>query len=242
MNNKVPLLRTVDLRKSYFRGAEVPVLRGVNLTLWPGEFVSIVGSSGCGKSTLLHLLGGLDLPDGGEIYFEDKKIDPKNRRFRDKFRNETVGYVFQFYHLLPELSALENVMLPSLIRLSWFGYRRKKAELVARAKELLEQVGLSHRATHRPGEMSGGEMQRAAIARALMSRPRLLLADEPTGNLDVETGRGIQKLIGDVCRTNGVTVLLVTHDLSLAACADRRLRLDRGRLVEGAAGGSAAAA
>jgi lipoprotein-releasing system ATP-binding protein len=239
MNNPAPLLRTVDLRKSYFRGAEVPVLRGVNLTLRTGEFVSIVGSSGSGKSTLLHLIGGLDLPDAGEIYFEEKKVDPKNRRFRDKFRNETVGYVFQFYHLLPELTALENVMLPALIRLSWFGYRRKKAELTARAKELLEQVGLTHRATHRPGEMSGGEMQRAAIARALMVRPRLLLADEPTGNLDVETGRGIHRLLEQVSRTNGVTVLLVTHDLSLAASADRMLRLDRGKLVEGA---SAAAA
>ena len=239
MNEQTPLLRTVDLRKSYFRGAEVPVLRGVNLTLHPGEFVSIVGLSGSGKSTLLHLIGGLDLPDAGEIYFEEKKVDPKNRKFRDKFRNETVGYVFQFYHLLPELSALENVMLPSLIRLSWFGYRKQKAELRARAAELLEQVGLSHRATHRPSEMSGGEMQRAAIARALMSRPRLLLADEPTGNLDVETGRGIHRLLADLCRKNGVTVLLVTHDLSLAASADRRLRLDRGKLVEGPASAAA---
>ena len=239
MSKQVPLLRTVGLKKSYFRGAEVPVLRGVDLALWPGEFVSIVGSSGCGKSTLLHLLGGLDAPDAGELYFEETRVDPKSRKFRDRFRNETVGFVFQFYHLLPELSALENVMLPALIRLSWFGYRKRKAELVERASGLLEQVGLSHRATHRPSEMSGGEMQRAAIARALMSKPRLLLADEPTGNLDVETGRGIQKLLADLCRKNGVTVLLVTHDLSLAASADRRLRLDRGRLVEGAVSAAA---
>jgi lipoprotein-releasing system ATP-binding protein len=233
MSNQAPLLRTVGLKKSYYRGSEVPVLRGVDLALWPGEFVSIVGSSGCGKSTLLHLLGGLDAPDAGDVYFEEKKVDPKSRRFRDRFRNETVGFVFQFYHLLPELTALENVLLPAMIRLSWFGYRRQKAELVERASGLLEQVGLSHRASHRPSEMSGGEMQRAAIARALMSNPRLLLADEPTGNLDVETGRGIQKLLADMCRKSGVTVLLVTHDLSLAASADRRLRLDRGRLVEG---------
>ena len=230
MSNRLPLLRTVDLRKSYFRGAEVPVLRGVNLTLWTGEFVSIIGTSGSGKSTLLHLLGGLDLPDGGEIYFEDKKIDPKNRRFRDKFRNETVGYVFQFYHLLPELSALENVMLPSLIRLSWFGYRRKKAELTARAKELLEQVGLTHRATHRPGEMSGGEMQRAAIARALVARPEILLADEPTGNLDTATGREITELLARLNEREQLTILMVTHDDSIARQAHRIVRLKEGQI------------
>jgi lipoprotein-releasing system ATP-binding protein len=226
-----PLLRTVDLKKSYFRGQEVPVLRGVNLSVSAGEFVSIVGTSGSGKSTLMHLIGGLDVPGSGEIYWKDKLIDPRNRRFRDRFRNEMVGYVFQFYHLLPELSALENVMLPALIRLSFWGYRREKAKIKARAAELLAQVGLSHRAEHRPGEMSGGEMQRAAIARALMSAPELLLADEPTGNLDFETGRSVAKLLFELSRKNNLAVLLVTHDLSLAREADRQLCLHEGRLT-----------
>jgi lipoprotein-releasing system ATP-binding protein len=231
----VPLLRATGLAKSYFRGTKVPVLHDVNLTLHAGEFVSITGSSGSGKSTLLHLLGLLDTPDAGDIYWNGARLNPNRRRERDQHRNRNVGFVFQFYHLLPELSALENVMLPALIRQSFWGYRRARTETIRRAQELLDMVGLGHRVKHRPNELSGGELQRAAIARALVAEPRLLLADEPTGNLDAETGASIHRLLRSLGRDLGITVLMVTHDQSLAEAADRRLRLVQGRLSDPAA-------
>ncbi len=226
-----PLLRAAGLKKSYFRVKEVPVLRGVDLELRAGEFVSVTGSSGSGKSTLLHLLGGLDAADAGAIHWRGELLDGKDRAARDAFRNRQVGFVFQFYHLLPELSALENVLLPTMIRHSWLRYWGERRQLRARGLELLELVGLGSRAAHKPKELSGGEMQRTAIARALMARPELLLADEPTGNLDEETGHEIQDLLRSLGRDLGITVLAVTHDAGFAASADRQLRLEHGLLA-----------
>jgi lipoprotein-releasing system ATP-binding protein len=178
-------LLTIDLHKSYRKGPiEVPVLRGVSLGVRPGEFLAIVGQSGSGKSTLLHLLGTLDGPDQGEIYYAGRRIDNLPTKARDVLRNTQFGMIFQFYHLLPELTTLENVLVPLMISHSVWSYLRHRRSHRTRAAELLEMVGLSHRLQHRPRELSGGEMQRAAIARALVAQPNLLLADEPTGNLD----------------------------------------------------------
>ncbi|MFO0945784.1 MAG: ABC transporter ATP-binding protein [Planctomycetota bacterium] len=229
-----PLLRTVGLKKSYYRGGEVPVLRGVDLEIRGGEFVSIVGSSGSGKTTLLHLLGTLDRPEEGEIYWQDQRVDNQSARFRDHFRNQVVGYVFQFYHLLPELTALENVLLPAMIRLSAIRYFPERRKLQRQAKELLARVGLSHRVHHKPSEMSGGEIQRTAIARALLADPKVLLADEPTGNLDIETGESIIQLLCELREEADLTILMVTHNLDLARRADRTLSLVQGR-IEGSA-------
>lgn len=229
--NAEPVLRAVNLHKSYYRGTEVPVLRGVDLEVRQGEFVSIVGSSGSGKSTLLQLLGTLDSPTQGEIYWRDRRIDDQSERFRDKFRNEAVGFIFQFYHLLPELNTLENVMLPAFIQYSTMQYFRHQRRIQQNAKELLVSVGLSHRLYHKPRELSGGEMQRAAIARALLSRPQILLADEPTGNLDDETGETILELLELLRNKIELTVVMVTHDNSIARRADRVLRLVHGQLM-----------
>lgn len=226
------LLRAVDVHKSYFRGSPVPVLCGVDLELRRGEFVSIIGASGSGKSTLLHLLGTLDKPDRGQVHWLNRRIDDQPAAVKDRFRNEAVGFIFQFYHLLPELDTLENVMLPALIRQSVVGYWREKRRIRARALEVLGWVGLSHRTSHRPSELSGGEMQRAAIARALLAGPQLLLADEPTGNLDVDTGSAVFELLLDLNRRVGLSILMVTHDQQLADRGDRVLRLAHGRLEE----------
>lgn len=227
-----PLLRAIDLHKSYFRADEVPVLCGVDLEVRAGEFISIIGSSGSGKSTLLHLLGTLDAPTRGEVHYQGKRIDDQPVKIRDQFRNKVVGFIFQFYHLLPELSALENVLLPALVRLSGLGYLRERGPLVQKAKTLLERVGLGHRLSHRPSELSGGELQRAAIARALLASPRILLADEPTGNLDAETGEAIVSLLFELRRETDLTVILVTHNQQLAEQADRTLRLAQGQLED----------
>lgn len=226
------LLRAVGLHKTYFRGGEVPVLRGVDLDLHRGEFVCIVGASGCGKSTLLHLMGTLDTPTQGAVYFEGNRIDNRSPAVRDRFRNEAVGYVFQFYHLLPELTALENVMLPAMIRFGIFTFPRTKEKVLRSARELLARVGLAHRMNHKPREMSGGEMQRAAIARALLPRPQILLADEPTGNLDSETGESILELLCSLRREIGLTILMVTHNHEVSERADRTLKIAHGRIVE----------
>lgn len=227
-----PVLRAVNLHKSYFRGEEVPVLRGVDLEVHQGEFISIIGSSGCGKSTLLQLLGTLDSPTDGEIYWRDRRIDNQPPVFKDRFRNEIVGFIFQFYHLLPELNTIENVMLPALIQYPALQYFRHQRRIQQNAKELLVSVGLSHRLYHKPKELSGGEMQRAAIARALLSRPQVLLADEPTGNLDDETGESILELLQHLRTKIDLTIVMVTHDNSIAQRADRVLRLVHGQLVQ----------
>lgn len=226
-------LACVGLEKMYRKGKEpVPVLRGVDLEVERGEFVAIVGASGSGKSTLLHVLGLLDAPDAGTVLLKGRRIDNLSDRARDAHRNGTFGFIFQFYHLLPELSALENVMAPLLIRHGAMSYLGRRAQLRADAARLLERVGLGHRLTHKPTELSGGEMQRAAIARALAGGPEILLADEPTGNLDAATGQGALDLLRDLNREQGLTMMMVTHDLNVAHQADRIVRLVEGRIEE----------
>lgn len=220
------------LCKRYHRGAtEVDVLRGVDLEVRRGEFLSIVGQSGSGKSTLLHLLGTLDQPDAGEIHLDQRRIDNVPSHEREALRNQTLGMVFQFYHLLPELSALENVLLAGMIRGGAWGYWRRRQELKRQASNLLDELGLGHRLHHRPRELSGGEMQRVAIARALVSEPQILLADEPTGNLDRQTGLGIVQILKRLNEQRQLTVVMVTHDESLARQSDRTLRLVEGLMV-----------
>ncbi|OAI48050.1 ATP-binding protein [Planctomycetaceae bacterium SCGC AG-212-F19] len=225
------LLTAVNLHKTYRKHAiAVPVLRGLDLDLAPGEFLSIVGASGSGKSTLLHLLGTLDRPDEGRVALEGRRIDNLPSEQRDRLRNETFGFIFQFYHLLPELSTLENVMMPQMIGQSVLGWLANRRQMRRHASELLERVGLGHRLRHKPRELSGGEMQRAAIARALVNRPRILLADEPTGNLDAATGGDIIHLLRDLNRQEGLTIIMVTHNLELVAETDRVVRLAQGRV------------
>jgi lipoprotein-releasing system ATP-binding protein len=227
-----PLLTARGLQKSYRKGKlVVPVLKGVDFSIGEGGFTAVAGQSGCGKSTLLHLLGTLDAPDGGEIRFQGERIDNLAPRSRDVLRNEQFGMIFQFYHLLPELSALENVLAPIMIRFGVFSYWRHKREHVERAKQLLDMVGLSHRLTHKPRELSGGEMQRTAIARALIAQPKLLLADEPTGNLDQKTGGEILTLLKKLNREQGLTIVMVTHDQAIARQADQTVRLVEGKVA-----------
>jgi len=229
---KAPIvLHASGVTKSYRKGkVEVPVLNGVDIEVLEGEFQAIVGASGSGKSTLLHLLATLDQPDTGEIYFEENRIDNLPAASRDILRNRYIGMIFQFYHLLPELSALENVLMPVMINHGIISYTLQRRKFRKRAKELLDLVGLSHRLKHRPREMSGGEMQRVAIARSLMANPRLLLADEPTGNLDRAAGEEIMEIIHELNSAYDVTIVMVTHDMSIAAQADRTVRLAEGRV------------
>jgi lipoprotein-releasing system ATP-binding protein len=227
-----PQLAALALKKRYRKGKlEIPVLQGVDLAIRPGEFVAIVGQSGSGKSTLLHLLATLDAPDSGEVRFGGRRIDNLPTRERDRIRNAQLGMIFQFYHLLPELSCLENVLAPLMIGRSAWSYLRGRRALVEDARRLLTMVGLDHRLTHKPREMSGGEMQRAAIARALVAGPQVLLADEPTGNLDHGTGQEILRLLRNLNDRDGLTIVMVTHDASVAALADRVVRLAAGRVA-----------
>jgi lipoprotein-releasing system ATP-binding protein len=220
-----------DLFKSYYKGAlGIPVLQGIDLEVREGEFLAIVGQSGSGKSTLLHLLATLDSPDAGTINFQGHRIDNMPASARDLIRNKHFGMVFQFYHLLPELSALQNILTPAMIAESTVGYLMKRAGYRRRAYELLDVVGLAHRAKHKPRELSGGEMQRAAIARALLMRPKVLMADEPTGNLDRSTGEQIMQMLVDLNRREGLTIVMVTHDPWIAEQADRTVQLVEGRI------------
>jgi lipoprotein-releasing system ATP-binding protein len=229
------LLRAADLHKAYRKHAiQVPVLNGLDLDVLSGEFLSVVGASGSGKSTLLHLLGTLDQPDKGSIHFDNERIDNLPAERRDQMRNQTFGFIFQFYHLLPELTTLENVLMPPMIAHSVWGWLLHGREQRHRAVELLDRVGLGHRVKHKPRELSGGEMQRAAIARALINKPRILLADEPTGNLDATTGADIVRLLRDLNRQDGLTIIMVTHNMEILSATDRVVRLVAGR-VEGAA-------
>ena len=229
MNNDV-LLKTENLYKSYKMGpTRVKVLKGANLTVRKGEFVAIIGASGSGKSTLLHILGALDRPDKGTVKFNNQDLNKFGSRELNKFRNKKVGFVFQFYHLLDELNILENVYLPVMAGTSvpgWF-LRRKWAK--KRAKDLLEQFGLSERMKHKPYQLSGGERQRVAIGRALMNEPVLLLADEPTGNLDSATGNSILEVLENLNRA-GQTIVMVTHDDRIAKRAGRVVRIVDGEI------------
>jgi lipoprotein-releasing system ATP-binding protein len=218
------LLETVNLKKWYRMGSQtLEVLRGVSLQIHAGELAVIVGPSGAGKSTLLHLLGGLDRPSGGEVLFEGKSLSGMAEREVSLLRNSAFGFVFQFYHLVPELTALENVMLPA-----WIG--RSRADVQKRAGQLLEQVGLSVRADHLPAELSGGEQQRVAIARALMNKPRAVFCDEPTGNLDSATGEGILKLLLHLNKEQGTTLVVVTHEPAITRVARKLFSLKDGQL------------
>ena len=225
------MVNASGVTKSYRRSKTiVPVLKGVDFVAERGKITAIVGQSGSGKSTLLHLLGTLDRPDAGEIYFDGLRTDNLPARKRDAFRNQQLGMIFQFYHLLPELTLLENIIAPAMIGQSVFSYFRNRASIMKRAKELTDMVGLSHRHHHKPCELSGGEMQRTAIARALITDPKLLLADEPTGNLDQESGQSILQLMRDLNRDTGLTIVMVTHDENIAQQCDALVRLKGGKV------------
>ena len=218
------LLEGIDLKKWYRMGDQtLEVLRGVSLNVPSGELAVIVGPSGAGKSTLLHLLGGLDKPSGGEVLFDGKSLSAMGEREASTLRNRSFGFVFQFYHLVPELTALENVMLPA-----WIG--RSKIDVRERAGRLLDQVGLSRRADHVPSELSGGEQQRVAIARALVNKPRAIFCDEPTGNLDSATGQGILELLLQLNKEQGTTLVVVTHEPAITKVARNVFSLKDGQL------------
>ena len=223
----LPLVEVQGLYKDYTLGEKrIEVLRDLNLELEEGDIVSLTGASGVGKSTLLHVLGTLDAPTRGEVLFNGENVFVRDEAALADFRNRTIGFVFQFHYLLREFTALENTMIPALIQ------RVDEREAKDRAKAILERVGLSHRLEHKPGELSGGEQQRVALARALVLEPKLVLADEPTGNLDSETAEGIHELLMEMNQEMGITALLVTHNPSLAERMPRRLRMEGGGLVE----------
>jgi lipoprotein-releasing system ATP-binding protein len=219
------IMHVDNVYKQYAQGTTtVEVLRGVSLQIASGDMVAIVGPSGVGKSTLLHLMGGLDRPTRGAIYYEGVDLQALRQRQLADFRNRHIGYVFQFHHLLPEFSALENTMMPALIQ------RRAKREVQQEAQHLLVRVGLGDRLHHRPGALSGGEQQRVAVARALINAPQIILADEPTGNLDRASGQAIQKLLRQLNEERGQTFVIVTHDREFAAHMDRMISLVDGKV------------
>jgi lipoprotein-releasing system ATP-binding protein len=221
------LVQIEDLRKSFqHEGRTLDVLKGIDLNIYPGQILAIVGPSGAGKSTLLHCMGTLDLPTAGRIRLSGEELTTMSGWRLAAVRNRTIGFVFQFHHLLPEFNALENVMLPGLIQ------GRPRKDMERRARSLLEEVGLAERTTHRPGELSGGEQQRVAVARALALDPKLLLADEPTGNLDTATSDAIHELFFQINREHGTTIVVVTHNPAFAERMPRVVRLRDGRVEQ----------
>jgi lipoprotein-releasing system ATP-binding protein len=232
-----PLVIIEDLHKTFMHmGQEVLVLRGIDLQIFRGQILSVVGPSGAGKSTLLHCIGTLDLPTKGRIRLAGEELTTMSSSRLASVRNREIGFVFQFHHLLPEFNALENLMLPGLIQ------GRSKKDMAQRAATLLDEVGLAHRATHRPGELSGGEQQRVAIARALVLEPKLVLADEPTGNLDSATSDAIHDLFFDINRRHGTTIIVVTHNPGFAESMPRVVRMVDGVVVRDEKGSAAAEA
>jgi lipoprotein-releasing system ATP-binding protein len=238
MTNHAPLLEAHALNKTYRMGrVTVPVLRGASITIGQAEVVAILGKSGSGKSTMLHILGGLDTPDrasASTVTFDGRDLAALSARSLDAYRARDVGFVFQFYHLLPELSVLENALLPAMAARSRLAWTRERETLRDRARALLSDFGLGERLRHRPAELSGGERQRVAIARALINEPRLLLADEPTGNLDEKTGSAIFDALLEHRARAGCAMLVVTHDTRVAQRADRVVHLRDGVVVENA--------
>lgn len=221
------LIRVENLHKSYYDGStELPVLSGIDMVIKMGEIVSIVGASGVGKSTLLNILGALDQPTEGRVFYLGQEIFTLNDKKLAEFRSREIGFVFQFHHLLPEFTALENVAMPALIA------RVPRNEAYARAQKLLEHVGLKERLTHKPSKLSGGECQRVALARALMNNPKVVLADEPTGNLDRKTSETMHDLIWELNDMFNQTFIIVTHNLSLAQRSDRMIHLVDGKISD----------
>jgi lipoprotein-releasing system ATP-binding protein len=221
------MIEAVNLTKSFkMAGLELTVLKGINLMIARGEILAIVGASGAGKSTLLHILGTLDRPTSGTVLFEGQDLFQLSDQKQAEFRNRRIGFVFQFHHLLPEFTALENVCLPAYIQ------NRSASDVQAEATSLLKDVGLDHRINHKPGELSGGEQQRVAVARALIQQPNLVLADEPTGNLDTHTGDALFNLMRTLNRARGITFVIVTHNEKLSAQADRIIHMEDGQIVQ----------
>lgn len=219
------MIKVLNLCKSYFLEAEeVKVLRNLNLEIKRGESISIVGKSGVGKSTLIHIIGAIDTPSSGRVFFENSDIHAMSPNKLAEFRNKNIGFVFQFHHLLNDFTALENVAMPALIR------GTPQEETNRNAREILEMVGLGDRIKHKPGELSGGEQQRVAVARAISLKPSLVLADEPTGNLDSQTGQQIFKILLNLCTDQKISLVIVTHDENLAAKTDRCLRIVDGKI------------
>jgi len=224
------ILEAVDVHKSYYNPENtLHILKGIDLRVKEGEVVSIVGPSGAGKSTLLHIMGGLDRPNKGKVVLDGDNVYSLNDADRARMRNQKVGFVFQFYHLLPEFTALENVILPALIQQN----QGKRKSFETRGLEILKGVGLQKRAEHKPHQLSGGEQQRVAIARALINEPKVIFCDEPTGNLDSESGEEIIRLLMELNKKNKQTLVIVTHDEGIAGLSHRRIQMRDGRLTSG---------